>query len=244
MEDDNRNCGYLASGSPADSEGPPLNNNEQPPEIVEQGNEGDEVRTEGSVKPNVSARKIEANRLNSRRSTGPRTAAGKRRTFQNAVTHGFYTKYLLIPGGKENDREYGDLHAAICKHYQPVGWLEEFRVEEIAISSWRRRRLLRSERGLIAKALAQHTYNCEEARALDRQEPDSAPSSRAEIDALTDHLFLPEREEVDKLLRVEAMINRQLNDAIAELERLQAMRREGSTHASVGSITKQSQEAL
>jgi len=57
-------------------------------------------------------------------------------------------------------------------------------------------------------------------------------------------LFLPEREEVDKLLRVEAMINRQLNDAIAELERLQAMRREGSTHASVGSITKQSQEAL
>ena len=29
-----------------------------------------------------------------------------------------------------------------------------------------------------------------------------------EMDALTDHLFLPEKEELDKLLRYEAMINR------------------------------------
>jgi hypothetical protein len=41
---------------------------------------------------------------------------------------------------------------------------------------------------------------------------------------MTDHLFLPEKEELDKLLRFEARINRQLNHAIAELERLQARR--------------------
>ncbi len=41
------------------------------------------------------------------------------------------------------------------------------------------------------------------------------------------HLFLPEREELDKLLRYEAMINRQLNHAIAELDRLQLRRKAG-----------------
>ena len=45
------------------------------------------------------------------------------------------------------------------------------------------------------------------------------------MDAMTDHLFLPEKEELDKLLRYEAMINRQLNQATAELERVQARRK-------------------
>jgi len=35
---------------------------------------------------------------------------------------------------------------------------------------------------------------------------------------MTDHLFLPSKEELDKLLRYEAMINKQLNHAITELE--------------------------
>ena len=47
--------------------------------------------------------------------------------------------------------------------------------------------------------------------------------SGPEIDAITDHLFLPPKE-LYKLLRYEAMINKQLNHAIAELERLQRRR--------------------
>jgi len=49
------------------------------------------------------------------------------------------------------------------------------------------------------------------------------------MDALTDHLFLPGKDELDKLLRYEAMINRQLNHAITELERLQSRHKAGST---------------
>jgi hypothetical protein len=45
------------------------------------------------------------------------------------------------------------------------------------------------------------------------------------MDAMTDHLFLPANEDADKLLRYEAMINKQLNHAITELERLQARRK-------------------
>ncbi len=64
------------------------------------------------------------------------------------------------------------------------------------------------------------------------------------MDALTDHLFLPEKEELDKLLRYEAMINRQLNHAIAELERLQARRKGEVNPAKVLNIAKQSQEVI
>ncbi len=69
------------------------------------------------------------------------------------------------------------------------------------------------------------SYELEQSRADDLVEPDSVPSSSPEMDAMTDHLFLPEKEDLDKLLRYEAMINRQLNHAIAELERVQARRK-------------------
>jgi hypothetical protein len=52
------------------------------------------------------------------------------------------------------------------------------------------------------------------------------------MDAMTDHLFLPEKDELEKMLRYEAMINRQLNHALAELERVQA-RRKGEATASI-----------
>ena len=50
------------------------------------------------------------------------------------------------------------------------------------------------------------------------------------MDALTDHLFLA-TEGIENRLRYEAMINRQLNHAISELERLQARRKGGPTAA-------------
>jgi hypothetical protein len=46
---------------------------------------------------------------------------------------------------------------------------------------------------------------------------------------MSDHLFLPQKDELDKLLRYEAMINWQLNHAIAELESSQARRKGEST---------------
>jgi hypothetical protein len=142
--------------------------------------EREEVAGEASEKRTVSSRKIEANQRNSRESTGPKTAAGKKRVSKNAIRHGFYSKWLLVDhqDGAETYREYSDWHAAIRKYYQPIDWLEEFRVEEIAILSWRRRRLLRSESGLIAKALAEHSYNLQASKASDIQEPEAITSGR------------------------------------------------------------------
>ena len=191
-------------------------------------NEGE---AEVSGKPTVSLRKVESNRRNSQKSTGPRTATGKKRVSRNAVRHGFFSKFLLIQhrDGKESQGEYDDFYASVRKHYQPVGWLEEAWVEKIAVWSWRLRRLIRCEAGQIDRALAGHSYELQQSKMDDLAELESAPSGIPEMNALTDHLFLPEKEDLDKLLRYEAMINRQLNHAMGELERVQT-RREGKAN--------------
>jgi hypothetical protein len=155
-------------------------------EKVERSRVCNEVKADVSGKPTVSLRRIESNRRNSQKSTGPKTAIGKKRVSRNAVRHGFFSKFLLIqhPDGKESQGEFDDFYAGVCKHYQPVGWLEELWVEKIAVCSWRLRRLIRCESGQIARALAGHSYELQQSKADDLAEPASAPSSDPEMDAL------------------------------------------------------------
>jgi len=187
-----------------------------------------EIAAESSGKRTVSSRKVEANRRNARKSTGPRTATGKKRVSRNALRHGFYSKWLLVQhqDANESQAEYDELNAAIHEHYQPVGWLEERWVETIAVWSWRLRRVIRYETGQIARALAEHSDDLQQSREPD-PEPDSVASSNPEMDAMTDHLFLTS-EGLENQMRYEAMINRMLNHAIAELERIQMRRKEAA----------------
>src|SRR5437868_7490970 len=174
----------------------------------------------------VSSRKIEANRQNALKSTGPRTEIGKKIVARNAMKHGFFSKFLLIshPDGNEDPIEYQNFYAGIREHYQPFEILEELFVEKIAVWSWRLRRLLRYENGQITRSLAEHSHEIKQLSAAGQEELDLPELSSPEIDAVIDHLFLPPKEELDKLLRFEAMITKQLNHAVADLERLQRRR--------------------
>ena len=51
----------------------------------------------------ASDAQINANRANSQLSTGPKTDAGKSRSSQNAVKHGFYTKAYIVQEGEQDD---------------------------------------------------------------------------------------------------------------------------------------------
>jgi hypothetical protein len=210
-----------------DIPGRPLANGSHGLQTDQQSGGSNELGAEANEKSTASSKKVQANRQNSRKSTGPRTATEKKRASMNAIKHGFFSKWLLVQhsDGKESQGEYDDFLAGVRKHYQPVGWLEELWVEKIAVWSWRLRRLIRCESGLISRALAGHGYQLQQSKADDLAQPEDTPSSYPEMDTMTDHLFLPEKEELDKLLRYEAMINRQLNQAIAELERVQARRK-------------------
>ena len=60
----------------------------------------------------TSARKIEANRANSRKSTGPRTAAGKATASRNALRHGFAAR---APSHPPSSPEIERLARAFCQ---------------------------------------------------------------------------------------------------------------------------------
>jgi hypothetical protein len=190
---------------PAISHEVPVNDNGQ--QASEELRGSQESAGKVSERPITSSKKVEANRRNALKSTGPRTPIGKKTVARNALKDGFYAKWLIIehPDGKEDPAEYRDLYAALREHYEPVGLLEALWVEKIEVWSWRLRRLIRCESGQIARALAEHSYDLQQSKA-DSVQPESAPSTSAEMDSMTDYLFFPAKEDLDKLLRYEAML--------------------------------------
>lgn len=105
--------------------------------------------------------------------------------------------------------------------YQPFDAREEMCVDKIVMYSWRLRRLIRSETGHISRAL----HHERQLATAESEHSDQAGSTNLEPYLATDHLFVPANGDLDKTLRYETMINKQLNHAIAQLERLQAMRK-------------------
>ena len=90
----------------------------------------------------TSARKIEANRRNAQRSTGPKTPEGKAKSSQNSITHGIFVKKFLNGAAPETVAEIEALAAGIREHYQPADMLEEMLVQKIVIEAAREHRVL------------------------------------------------------------------------------------------------------
>ena len=74
-----------------------------------------------------SVRRIEANRQNAQRSTGPKTAEGKARVAQNAMAHGLFSRRSLLPD--EALQELEDLRESLRADLSPEGPQEEVLVE-------------------------------------------------------------------------------------------------------------------
>jgi hypothetical protein len=101
----------------------------------------------------TSAKQLAANRANARRSTGPRTPAGKARSRWNALRHGVLAK-AVIPEALEpyeSRPEFAALPATLQDEFAPASAIEEILVERIAVRYWRLARLLRAESGTIAR---------------------------------------------------------------------------------------------
>ncbi len=108
---------------------------------------------QSEVKP-VSIQRIEANRLNALKSTGPKTPQGKANVRLNALKHGFLSKQIVISSKAigEDPKEFEALLGNLQQHYQPADMGEELQVEIIAVCLWRERRALRCELGEIGRA--------------------------------------------------------------------------------------------
>ena len=100
-----------------------------------------------------SERRIQANRRNALRSTGPKTERGKRAVAHNAIKHGFLAREVVITAGdgEESLEEFHCLVGQLCEYYEPIGVVEESLLQTIATCWWRKARVLRAENGEIRK---------------------------------------------------------------------------------------------
>jgi hypothetical protein len=85
----------------------------------------------------ISPQKLEANRKNSKRSTGPTSALGKSRTRLNALKHGATAQTPVLPG--EDPALFQARVDAYKTDLQPRNTLESEMVERMALMStaWR-----------------------------------------------------------------------------------------------------------
>ena len=93
---------------------------------------------EGNHPPIVSARKLESNRQNARKSTGPKTARGKANSRFNALQHGLCAKRLLAsPQSKSFGDDLSKLLEALQEQYGSDDVRIQLLCDAIATEHWR-----------------------------------------------------------------------------------------------------------
>jgi len=140
----------------------------------------------------TSQRKIEANRENSLRSTGPRTLRGKSLSRRNTMTHGILASAALL--SPEDRARFKKLLHALRRDLAPVGELEELLIEELA-DCYRKKRGARIWEAEIFQLRS----------VIDRE--------------LSRLKGAPETLKLDQLLRYEAAADRQIRFVLNQLER-------------------------
>jgi hypothetical protein len=125
----------------------------------------------------VSERKLEANRANALKSTGPRTEAGKARSARNATRHGLLAEAASLLA--EPNQELESLLDNYRTDFRPASTHEEMLVRELAVSDWRLRQITRTETGLMSVSMQQAHKS-----TLQPDEPD--PEAEAEPPSLAE----------------------------------------------------------
>lgn len=91
----------------------------------------------------LAASDIGSTSLVHHQATGPRTLRGKTRSKNNAMTHGIFSRVVVLP--TESQADFQALLTGLRNDLQPAGTLEELLVEKLAALFWRKRRLLIAE---------------------------------------------------------------------------------------------------
>ena len=108
-------------------------------------------------------KQIEANRRNSRLSTGPKTTTGKQRSRGNAVRHGLTAETVI--SALEDAEDYSAFEAAVTADYDAQSAVERELVLRLASLLWRLRRATTIETGLF-DIQANHLREYEQARRI------------------------------------------------------------------------------
>jgi len=118
--------------------------------------------------PMTSQARIEANRRNAMKSTGPKTAEGKARSRLNALTHGLRAEDFVLP--TESAAEFRDHLDAWAADWRPPTMARAHLVERAAVASWRLRRCVRVESARLSRRVdeSHDAWDARDAAALKR----------------------------------------------------------------------------
>jgi len=175
--------------------------------------------------PITSQARIEANRANAQKSTGPRTPEGKARVAANAITHGLLCREAVL---ESDDRgEFEAFRAALWLDLKPVGAMEEVLVERIVAGHWRLRRAIHLDTCLMEREMFNATLLEKKYGALPEGD-DSWPEDHVPIPlAVGESLHRSmSAGPLETLRRYERTIQRDLAECLRQLERLQRSRAE------------------
>ena len=183
----------------------------------------------------LSPRELAARRANAKKCTGPRTEEGKAVARLNAITHGFFACDVVNPilDGSERAEEFNSLLDALLEEFQPESASERILVDEVAASCWRIRRILRYEcreswfdEDSVRRYARQATPT--ETLLTSMGHDDNHRVRRLKAKKLhrsgLDAFLLPSYSDVDKIVRIERIVKRNLYRALDSLERIQASR--------------------
>jgi hypothetical protein len=149
-----------------------------------------------------------ANRRNARKSTGPRTPEGRAAVRLNGVTHGLTAKTLVLKGESESD--FKALFESLEAEHQPATPTEEILVADLAMATWRRRRLYNMEAGFYKVRM--------------KNEATYAAPERLDHPGLLGKVASNSADTMAMIGRQEARLERSYYKALHELQRLRKER--------------------
>jgi hypothetical protein len=130
----------------------------------------------------TSFRQIEANRRNARKSTGPITEEGKRRSRYNAVRHGLMAETVI--GLLEDAEDYQAFEAAVTGGFDAETAVERELVLRLTSLLWRLRRATAIDTGLLETSSERDAAsNLESAATVNERAVDGI----AQIESLENH---------------------------------------------------------
>jgi len=164
-----------------------------------------------------------ANRLNARKSTGPRTVEGKAVVAQNAVKHGLCAQRAVIVG--EDLGEFEFYRDEMFGELAPAGAMESMLAERVVGLSWRLRRAERVQNEAFDALLTKDSTS--PLAKLTQSLRSRSDSGGAEDDLALGRVVVKDfgnARVLDRLLMYERRIEHSLYKTMSEFHRLRLMR--------------------
>ena len=173
---------------------------------------------------------IKANRQNSQKSTGPKSAEGKKAVSKNAVKHGLFANEAVIKGESAEDFEV--FRDEMIAKVAPVGPVESMLAERFVSLSWRLKRVERMQNQAIDVMIEQDEQPSPLAKLTQSLLPKGSRLSPVDASVSNGELALgraaikdySNSRVLDRLMMYERRIENSMIKTMHELERLRLLR--------------------